>query len=232
MLVVIPAYNEEAVIGLVLEELSHLSEQFDLDVLVVDDGSADGTAIIARSKGARVLENRKNTGYGAALRLGLQKAAEATADIVVTLDADGYYSVSDIPRLVRPLLLDQADMVIGSRFLVDQQSRYAKLSLTRTLANRSISWLANRMLGLKLTDPLSGFRAFKRSIIPSILDIKEDGPTFLFESLLRLRGSRIIEIPARTRPRLTRADSYLGIAQAWNLSKEVRRIWLLSSSGK
>jgi glycosyltransferase involved in cell wall biosynthesis len=232
VLVVIPAYNEEATIGLLLEELSNLSNQYDLGTLVVDDGSADGTAIIARSKGARVLENRRNTGYGAALRLGLREAAETNADIVVTLDADGYYSVSDIPKLVQPLLLDQAEIVIGSRFLVDRQSRYVRLSLTRTLANRLLTWLANKMFGLKLTDWQSGFRAFKRSVIPSLLDIKEDGPEFLVESVLRLRESRIVEIPVRARPRLTRADSYLGIAQAWNLSKEVKRIWPLSSSGK
>jgi glycosyltransferase involved in cell wall biosynthesis len=227
-----PAYNEETMIGLLLDELFGLSGQFDLDVLVVDDGSADGTGIIARSKGAEVVENRKNTGYGAALRLGLQKAAETTADIVVTLDADGYYSVSDIPKLIQPILLDQADIVIGSRFLADQQSRYAKPSLAERLMNKLISWLLNSKLDLKLTDSGSGFRAFKKSVIPNLLRTREDGHTFLVESILHLRESRVAEVPVTARPRNIRSNSYLGIAQVQNLLSDVKRVWPLSRSGK
>lgn len=228
----IPAYNEEAVIGLVLDELFRLSGQLVLDVLVIDDGSADGTGIVARSKGAKVVENRKNTGYGAALRLGLLKAAETTAEVIVTMDADGSYSASDIPRLIQPILADQADIVIGSRFLVDQCTRYAKPPLTRRLAIGLVSWLVDKMLNSKLTDPQSGFRAFRRSVIPSLLDTKENGPAFLVESTLRLTRSRIVEVPARIRPRITRPESYLGIAQAWNFLGEAKQIWSLSRPGK
>jgi len=232
VLVVMPAYNEETTIGLLLDELSRLSGELDLDVLVVDAGSADGTGIIARSKGAEVVESRKTIGYGAALRLGLQKAAETTADIVVTLDADGYYNVSDIPKLILPILLDQADIVIGSRFLADQQSRYAKPSPAMRLMNKLISWLLNSKLHLKLTDFGSGFRAFKKSVIPNLLRTKEDGHAFLTDSVLYMRESRIAEVPVRARPRNIRPDSYLGIAQVQNHLSDVKRIWPLSRSGK
>lgn len=226
---VVPAYNEEEMIPFVLDEVMALSEQLDLQVLVVDDGSADGTGIVAKEKGARVLRTERNLGYGEAMKLGLRCAAESSADIVVTIDADGSYRPSDIPRLIRPISEDKADVVIGSRFMAGMRGGAARIPLGRRITSSMISLLARILLGARLTDMESGFRAYRKTVVPSLLDLKATRLDFPTKSVLRLDKARFAEIPVNMRPRNMRIQSYLGIAQAWSIVGEATRVWLLST---
>lgn len=106
--VVIPAYNEEKTIGGIVEEL----KQHGYDVLVIDDGSVDNTTKVAKEAGAKVIRHSTNRGYIEALRTGFK---EASGDIIITMDADGQHQVKDIPKLVKPILEGEADLVMGAR---------------------------------------------------------------------------------------------------------------------
>ena len=111
----IPAYNEEKTIAKVIL----LTKKFVNKVIIVDDGSNDMTKEIAEALDAEVLVHKENLGYGASLRSIFHKAREIDADILVTLDADGQHDPRMIPRIIKPILNGEADIVIGSRFLGD-----------------------------------------------------------------------------------------------------------------
>ena len=115
--VVVPAKDEEATIGELLERISAVHVPgYELQTFVVDDGSSDRTAEIARAKGATVVSHPQNLGLGAAVRTGLRAAVDAGAEAVAYLDADLEYFPEDIPNLVGPVLAGRADYVLGSRF--------------------------------------------------------------------------------------------------------------------
>nr|MDQ3361100.1 glycosyltransferase family 2 protein [Actinomycetota bacterium] len=115
--VVIPAKDEEATIGPLLDGISNVTVPgHDLYPIVVDDGSADATAAIARNRGAAVVAHPENRGLGAAVRTGLRAAVASDAIAVAYLDADLEYAPEDIPELLEPVLSGRADYVLGSRF--------------------------------------------------------------------------------------------------------------------
>ena len=118
LVVQLPALNEEASIGRVLDTIPRSLPGVDeVLVLVVDDGSTDQTAELAREKGAVVVSHAQNRGVGAAFRTGLAKATDLGADIIVTLDADGQFNPDDISTLIEPIQKGKADFVTASRFL-------------------------------------------------------------------------------------------------------------------
>lgn len=145
--IVIPAYEEERMIGPVIEGL--YEEGYD-QIIVVDDGSGDRTAGIARSKGAEVVRHEKNRGLGAAIRTGLVEARSRGADVVVTFDADGQHDPKDIPRLLEAL--DGADFAVGVR-------KRSNMPLNKRLGNAFLDVITH-LFGAPLTDSQSGFRAF------------------------------------------------------------------------
>ena len=155
--VVIPAYNEEKGIAQVIAEVKSVVD----DVIVVDDCSRDHTYQIAKQAGAISLRHIINRGQGAALRTGTRCALEGGADIIVHFDADGQFLVEDIAKVVAPLIAGEADVVFGSRFL-DNSTRMPviKKKLIMPLARLVNFWF----LGVKMTDPQSGFRAFTRQV--------------------------------------------------------------------
>ena len=156
--VILPAYNEEVSIGSVV-----LLTRFYADkVIVVDDGSSDRTAEIARKAGAEVIIHEVNTGKGGALKTGFGAAAGMGADVVVTMDSDGQHNPSEIPKLVAPIIEGDAEMVNGSRYLngLDKNTP-AYRRVGQTVLDR----FTNINSGLKITDSQSGFRAFAASTI-------------------------------------------------------------------
>jgi glycosyltransferase involved in cell wall biosynthesis len=131
------------------------------EVVVVDDGSSDGTAAVARRLGAGVISHPFNLGYGAALQTGYKAALELGAPLVVQMDADGQHDPALIPRLVAPIERDEADLVLGSRFL--EPGGY-RMGWFQTLGRLLFRLLA-RLFALEVTDPTSGFQAMNRAVL-------------------------------------------------------------------
>ncbi|MEM0449116.1 MAG: glycosyltransferase family 2 protein [Methanomassiliicoccales archaeon] len=185
---VIPAYNEQKTIGsIVLKAKLNVDE-----VLVVDDGSVDDTALLAEMAGAKVLRMPHNSGKAEALMSGLRYVAGNGFEAVVMLDGDGQHDPSAIPDLIKPILEGSADLIIGSRFLNggDGIPRYRKLG--QTILNKTTSFGAK----VKVTDTQSGFRALSRNAMRH-LDFEADG--YGIESAMITymaeRGLRIAEVP-------------------------------------
>ncbi len=159
-LAVIPAYNESDTVGSVIDG----AEEYVDRVVVVDDGSQDDTARIGREKGATVLEHAFNTGVGGAVRTGYRYAIEHDFDLVVQIDADGQHDPSHIPRLLSAA--EDADMVIGSRYLNDSHEDYSPI---RKLGIRFFTEMVNTLGRVDITDVTSGFRVYRVSALQSIL---------------------------------------------------------------
>jgi hypothetical protein len=160
VVVIIAAYNEEACIGAVLAAIPPMSCGVPVDTLVIVDGCTDGTARVARRHGARVCELPINRGQGAALRLGYALARHGGARYIVTTDADGQYTMAELPLLLAPLIADEADFVTGSRVL----GRRETTDPVRHLGVRVFAALASVLTRQRLTDTSFGFRAMKAQL--------------------------------------------------------------------
>src|SRR5215470_17833799 len=152
--VVIAAYNEATAIARVVTEVGRAG----YSVVVVDDGSADSTADVARAAGATVVRHPFNLGQGAALQTGIDHALAQEAAFIVTFDADGQHRVSDISRLTDALVEERADFVLGSRFL----GQAPNLPALRRLMLRAATQFTRLTTGLQVTDTHNGLRAMTR----------------------------------------------------------------------
>jgi glycosyltransferase involved in cell wall biosynthesis len=197
----IPAYNEEnSVERVVIGTRRHIDE-----ILVVDDGSKDHTGLIARRLGAPVIHHDKNLGKGVAIRDGLGWAKDNNIDILVALDADGQHDPDDIPELIGPLQVGEADIVIGSRI----KGRRGPASMDRiTLAsNRVVSCMLSLRYGGNFTDLQSGYRAFNRNAIETLFS-RLRSTRFEIElevfSKAKSYGLTIKEVPVRYHERTGR----------------------------
>jgi glycosyltransferase involved in cell wall biosynthesis len=159
ILVVVPAHNESKSIGGVVTRIRALG----LQVVVVDDGSCDGTAQVARGAGARVLSLPINLGVGGALRCGFRFAIENGYDVVVQCDADGQHPPEHISSLVNALADSHVLLVIGSRFRSSDNQLLP--SVTRRIPMRVMAAVASRVTMTELTDATSGFRAIRRPLL-------------------------------------------------------------------
>jgi len=187
IIAVIPCLNEEHFISdVVIKAIKHVDK-----VIVIDDGSKDATARLAREAGAEVISHPYSQGAGAATRTGFNTALKYGADIVVTLDGDGQHDPSEIPLVVQPVLAGKADLCIGSRFLAE-----AKVFLYRKLGIDVITFLYNTGHRVKISDAQSGFRAYSRKAIECI-NITRPGFGFSIETLVQVRkyGLSIREVP-------------------------------------
>ena len=183
---IIPAFNEEIPIGsVVLSTLKYVDQ-----VIVVDDGSSDRTAEIALMAGAEVVKHPVNRGKGAALKTGFQSVGDR--DIVVTLDGDGQHNPGEIPKLLKPIIEGEADIVNGSRYLSHNGN---DTPAYRRLGQTVLDKATNLSSGLKLTDSQSGFRAFATYTLSAF---KFNDTGFSIESGMLIDaanfGSRIKEV--------------------------------------
>jgi glycosyltransferase involved in cell wall biosynthesis len=153
LFVVIPAYNEEGTISQVIKEVRKYTE----NVIVIDDGSKDRTAQLAKKQKAIVYCHLINRGLGGALATGIEVALKKKADIILTFDADGQHQAEDIPRLVKPIIESEADIVIGSRFLEKN-----KIPFNRKIANFIGNIITFILFGLWVSDSQSGLRCFNK----------------------------------------------------------------------
>lgn len=192
--IVIPVYNEKATIEEVLDRVNAL--EFDTEVVVVDDGSHDGTREVLRGlerdgKIDRLILHEKNQGKGAALQTGFREAA---GDWVVVQDADLEYDPQDIPRLLQPVLDGKADVVYGSRFQGSGPHRV--LFFWHSIANHLLTLASNMLTNLNLTDMETCYKLFRREILQQF-ELKEKRfgvEPEMTAKLAKIRGIRIYEI--------------------------------------
>lgn len=203
LIVTIPAYNEEADIAHVIEEIPRAIDGLDaVEVLVVDDGSDDRTVEVALAAGAdHVVCHGRNKGLAAAFRTAMREAVARDADLIVNTDGDNHYDQSRIPDLVKPLLSGQADITIGSRVLTGLRMRPAN-----KYGNRIANFIMQRLLRLPGTDVSTGFRGYTREAALRLNVLSHH--TYTHETLIHALDQRLaicnVPLPARSVDRPSR----------------------------
>jgi len=197
VVIVIPAFNEEKSIGKVVRSIPKL-EDMEVDILVVDDGSEDNTREEAIKAGAKVISFPGNRGLVNVFNKGLEYALRSGADFILTMDGDGQHDPKEIPKLLKPLLENRADVVIGSRFIRD----YRHPSLLKHFGNMAFSRIISILTSQKITDAQSGFRAFTREVAEKI-NIRM-GQTYTQQMIIQAAyyKFKIVEVPISVRERI------------------------------
>ena len=163
--IIIPCYNEINTIEKIIDKIL-LQEAFDKEIIVIDDNSTDGTKDLLKNikgKYNKLIINSKNYGKGYSIKKGI---SNATGDIILIQDADLEYDPSDYEKLIRPIILDNADVVFGSRFVGAEEKRV--LFFWHSLGNKFLTLLSNMLTNLNLTDMESGYKVFKSDVIKNI----------------------------------------------------------------
>jgi dolichol-phosphate mannosyltransferase len=206
---VIPAKNEEASI----QEILNTSKPFVDEILLVDGHSTDGTREAAEQAGARVVLDR-GKGKGDGIRVGIQ---EATGEVLVFMDADGSHDPKDIPRLVQPILDEQADMVIGSRMTGGSDELHGDIGrFIRMTGSHILLLMINYRWNIRLTDCQNGFRAI-RTDVARALNLQEDAHTIEEEMVMKClkKKYRIHEVPSHEYARKY-GTSTLHLTRTWH----------------
>ena len=187
----IPAFNEEKNIAGIISKLKRITK----DIIVCNDGSTDLTADIAEEMGALVINHEKNLGYGGAIRSIFLKAKDLNGDVLVTFDADGQHRIEDIDKVINPILDSQSDIVIGSRFLDDNEKEVPQY---RKVGIKVITKITNATLKKDLTDSQSGFRAYSKQVLNEIKPV-ESGMGVSTEILIKAssKNLKISEVPIK-----------------------------------
>jgi glycosyltransferase involved in cell wall biosynthesis len=191
VVIVIPAYDEAEAIGGVLDGIAPEACGLAVDVVVVDDGSTDGTAEVAARHGAHVATLARNSGQGAAFRAGYAIGRRHGARFLVTLDADGEWDPADVPAVLEPVVAGEADLVLGSRVLGDAESedRFRRAGVGVFAA------IVSRLGGVRVTDTSSGLRAMRAEVTATV---RLDQPQYQSAELLIgaiFQGYRVTERP-------------------------------------
>jgi glycosyltransferase involved in cell wall biosynthesis len=213
---VVPAYNESGAVGRVVEGIRQACPE--VQVVVVDDASTDDTAAVAESHGAIVLRLPFNVGIGGAVQTGFRYALEEGYERAVRLDGDGQHDPFEIPTLLAPLERDEADLVIGSRF-VDGGSSY-RPPFARRLGIRIFARLVSLLGGQRVTDTTSGFIALDRAGIELFArEYPHDYPE-VEATLVALRsGLRLSQVQVEMRERETGASSITFVRSLYYIVK-------------
>lgn len=193
-LAVVPAYNESATIAEVIEGIRQNAPEF--DTLVVDDGSTDHTHMLAYRAGAKVLRLPFNVGIGGAVQTGFVYARDHGYDFLAQVDGDGQHDSLELERLIATMEGDDVDMVCGSRFLTDDYRYPAPIS--RRTGIHIFAFLLSRIVGMRVSDPTSGFRLYNRRAIELFArDYPHDYPEVEAVLILHHHRLRMREIPVK-----------------------------------
>ena len=225
--IVIPAYNEEETIEALVRKVQAVElDGLQKEIIIVDDRSTDGTRERLRQFGSaiRVICHPRNLGKGAAVRSGFQAA---TGDILIIQDADLEYDPQDYRRVIEPIRRGEADVVMGSRFLLQRPQffrRNGQPFFSHFIGNAVIIWLTNFLYGFRATDYEGCYKAFSRQVILET-PVKASGFEFDNELICKLlrRKRRIAEVPIQYHPRLYREGKKIrwqhGLTMIWTILK-------------
>jgi len=191
--VVLPALNEEALIGQVIDAIPDFIDH----VIVVDDGSTDKTAEIAKEKGAITVSHKRNRGVGAAFHTGVRQVLSMQVDIMVNMDADGQFNPDDIEKIVSPVIEKRADFVTASRFI--HKDYVPRMPWVKLMGNRFMSRFISRLTKQKFYDVSCGFRAYNRETLQK-LNLFGDF-TYTQETFIDLvfKNLDVLEVPIHVR---------------------------------
>lgn len=235
VVVVMPAYNAARTLHMTYADLPR--DMVDL-VILVDDGSSDETARIARELGLELFVHDRNYGYGANQKTCYREALKAGADIVVMVHPDYQYDPKLLPDLIRPIRDGDADVVLGSRLMGSSPVKQG-MPWWKYVSNRFLTWLENRVFGLRLSEYHTGYRAFRRSVLESV-NLQMNSDKFIFDQEIMAQivelGMRITEVPVPTRyfPAASSASfvqsSIYGLSILWLLGRFQLHRWNLLHS--
>jgi len=223
IIAVIPCYNEAKFI----QDIVSRSKKYVNKVIVIDDGSSDNTYEVASKAGAEVIRHEKSSGVGSATRTGIELARKRDADIVITLDGDGQHNPDEIPRLLSLATVENAGIVIGSRFIDPAYN----IKLHRRFGISTITFLYNFGAKRHSSDSQSGFRAYTRKFMDTI-NIEASNYGFSVETLIKARKEKlhIPEVPVSC---IYHGESHTinpilhGLSVCWNVIKWRFKIELL-----
>ena len=193
LFIMIPAYNEEKSITEVIKRSKKIEiKNVEIITLVINDGSKDNTERLAREAGADIIVAHKiNRGLGAAIRTGVKKSLEHGADMAIMLDADGEYAPEEIPSLIEFILRDEADYVLGSRFM----GSIRKMKVQRRFGNLFLTAILMLFTGKRITDGQTGLRAFSKRALKNLEIIHDYNYAQVLTIDLLRKGYRMKEIP-------------------------------------
>lgn len=223
IVVIIPAYNEERNVGMVLPRIPDQIRNRPVTTLLIDDGSTDDTAAVSRKHGALVAVQKANRGGGAALKTGYEIVKRMDPAVIVTMDADGQHDPAEIEFLVEPIINGQSDFVIGSRIL----GRYDRYSRLRIYGVTFFSKIINAMSGTQITDCSSGFRAFNKAVLENCQLSQEQYHTPELIIQAAKRGFRIHERPVIIKKRLSgKSKKGRNMKYAFFFLRTILKSWL------
>ena len=193
LIVQIPCYNEEDALPITLSQIPKEIEGIDeVEILIINDGSKDGTVQVAKENGANhIVSHSRNFGLARAFATGLKHSLSLGADIIVNLDADNQYKAQDIPKLIKPILENEADITIGARPI----EKIKSFSLIKKLLQKTGSYVMRKISGADVTDAPSGFRAFSAEAAKRINIF--DNYTYTMETIIQAKnkGLEIKSVP-------------------------------------
>ena len=222
LVIVMPAYNEAENIGPVLASMPRIVEGLPVATLVVDDASEDATSEVARKEGAMAMRLPIRRGQGMALRVGYESGLRLGATVIASLDADGQHDPDELALVVRPILADQADMVVGSRML----GKFERESHIRHAGMFLLSGVVSMLHGERITDVSSGFRATSAGLMQR-LDLEQDqySSEILVEALRH--KARIKEVPITVRARTSGVSKKpSSLKYGFRFTKVIVQTWL------
>lgn len=199
VIVVLPAFNAVKTLQMTINDIP--LEIID-EIILVDDVSSDGTLQVAKNLSLKTFSHSTRKGYGGNQKTCYQKALEADADIVVMVHPDHQYNPKMIGELIKPIINNKADAVFGSRMMIKKNALAGGMPLWKFVANITLTKIENFILGLKLTEYHSGFRAYSRKVLET-LPLEYNSNSFVFDSeiivQMKIFSFRIKEIPIQTK---------------------------------
>lgn len=198
LVITIPCLNEEKSLPAVLESIPKKIRGIEkIDVVVINDGSTDQTVEIAKKHNAFIINHKRNLGLARSFEDGIKKALDLGADIIVNTDGDNQYNQKEIPKLIRPIIEDTADMVLGDR----QIKKLNQMPFGKKIGNIFGSWIVRKLTNSNIKDASTGFRAFNREIVQSFHSISQH--TYTHETIIQsvFQGFTVTQVPVEFKKR-------------------------------